>query len=156
MDNDGPPRTVNSNSIPDFRHHKFYRLIYNPILFHPYRDDLCALHGSVLVKGGSVISWALNEPTRCGMSNYYATHDGFVQHSELLAIKKVRKKIDLRNCVMYNLRIDKNGGIKMSKPCAGCQHLLCDYGIQKCYYSTEEQTIEVIKFSSIRHQLEAA
>lgn len=122
--------------------YKYFRLIYNKVLFHPDRENLTALHGTVLVRGGAVVSLGLNDPGRNCFSDYYATHNSFTIHSELAAIRKVRRKIDLSGCVAYNLRLDKHGEIKMAKPCAGCQKLLADYGIKKCYYSVDGGAVE--------------
>lgn len=131
----------------DFRSHKFFRLIYDRIVHHPHKNDLTALHGSVIAKGGSVITWALNHPGRCGFSDHYAYHEGFTTHSELHAIKKVRKKIDLTGCSMFNLRIDRHGKIRISKPCSSCEVVLARYGFKKVFYSTEEGSMDCMKFS---------
>lgn len=130
---------------PALRSHKYFRLIWNIILNHPHRDDLTALHGTVLVRGGSVVSWGINNPGRSSFSDYYATHNCFTIHSELAAIRKVRSKIDLTGCVAYNLRLDKHGRIRMSHPCPGCQRLLLDYGIKRCYFTTDSGSVEVMK-----------
>lgn len=146
---DGPTTLV------DFRYHKFFRLIYEPIIHHPHRDNLTALHGSVIVRGGSVLSWALNHPGRCGFSNFYAYHENFTTHSELHAIKKVRKKIDLTGSSIFNLRINKHGEIRMSKPCPSCEIVLARYGFKKAFYSTDCGNICSMKFNPIRERLAA-
>ena len=146
---DGPLTKV------DFRNHKFFRLIYDEIIDHPFKDKLTALHGSVIVRGGSVISWALNDPGKCGFSESYAYHPGFQRHSELNAIKKARRKTDLTGCSMFNLRIDKYGIPRMSKPCPSCESLLLNYGFKKCFYSTENGGLDCLKFSSLRERLAA-
>lgn len=140
----------------DFRSHKFFRLIYEPIIHHPFKKQLTALHGSVIVRGGSVLSWALNNPGKCGFSEHYAYHDGFTIHSELNAIKKVRNKIDLTGCTMFNLRLSKHGEIRMSKPCQSCERLLARYGFKKVIYSTDSGNIDCMKIAPVRERLLAA
>lgn len=146
---DDPPLSILSN-------HKYFRLIYNRVLNHPNRCNLAALHGTVIVRGGAVVSLGLNDPGRNCFSDYYATHSAFTIHSELAAIKKVRRKIDLSGCVAYNLRLDKHGEVRMAKPCLGCQKLLADYGIKKCYYSVDGRSIDCFWPRRSAEMLEAA
>ena len=58
-------------------------------------------------------------------------------HSELSAILKYGEE-DCSDCVFVNIRIDKNGNLTISKPCAGCQDLLNQVGYKKVYYSNEK------------------
>lgn len=141
---------------PALRRHKYFRLVYDMILEHPDRDDLTALHGTILVRGGNPISLALNSPRRTEFSDHYATHASYTIHSELNAVRRARKKIDLTGCVAYNLRLDKNGLVRLSAPCPGCTKLFMDYGIKKCFYSTNSGEIECLKLNSILPQLSAA
>jgi deoxycytidylate deaminase len=124
---------------------KYFRLIFEEVKNHPGKSSLASLHGTVLVRGGSVISCALNSPHRSGFSDIYATHECFGKHSELNAIRKVRKKIDLTGCVAYNLRIDKLGEVRISAPCPGCSKLFLDYGIKKCLFSVDPYSVGVWK-----------
>jgi deoxycytidylate deaminase len=126
MDDDGTRKV-------DFQSHKFYRLIFDQIRNHPFK----------------------NEPGKCGFSESYAYHPGFTRHAELNAIKKVRRKIDLTGAVCYNLRIDKNGEIRMSKPCPSCEKLLLNYGFKKVYFSTENGFMDCMKLSSLRLEMAA-
>lgn len=146
MDDDGPLT---------LRNHKFYRLIYDDVLNHPFKKQLSALHGSVIIKGGNVISCALNHPGKCGFSEHYAYHGGMTIHSELNAIKKVRRKIDLTGAVCYNLRIDKHGEVRMSKPCPSCEKLLANYGFKRCVFTDDFGNLEAMKFGSIREMMAA-
>jgi deoxycytidylate deaminase len=139
----------------DLRSHKLYRLIYDDVVNHPFRDELCSLHGTVIVRGGSVLSVALNHPGRSAFSDSYSYHAGFTIHSELNAIKKVRRKIDLTGASCYNLRIDKHGQIKTSKPCPSCERLLINYGFKKVHHTTDSGELATMKLSQIR-MLEAA
>jgi deoxycytidylate deaminase len=124
-----------------FQNRKYFRLIYDEVKNHPDKSSLTSLHGTVLVLGGSVVGWALNSPSRSGFSDVYATHNCFGKHSELNAIRKVRKKIDLTGAVAYNLRVDKCGLVRIAAPCEGCTKLFLDYGIKKCYFSIDPCSI---------------
>lgn len=147
-----PPLPVGSIN---FETHKYYRLIYEMVKNHPFTRQLSALHGSVIVRGGSILSVGLNNPGRCSLSDHYAYHLGYTKHAELNAIKNVnlRKNPDLSGSVMYNLRLDKMGNIRLSAPCIGCQKLLLDHGIKKCYFSMEGGQIGAWKAADLKENL---
>lgn len=142
-------------ALSDLRTHKFFRLVYDDVVNHPFKNELNSLHGTVIVRGGAVLSWAINHPGKCGFSEAYSYHAGFTTHSELNAIKKVRRKIDLTGAVCYNLRIDKHGRTRISKPCPSCERLLMNYGFKKVFYTEENGSLVCMKLSQMR-QLEAA
>lgn len=146
-----------SGSI-NFETHRFYRMVYEMVKKHPFAKRLSALHGSVLVRGGNILSIGINNPGQCSLSNSYAYHSGYTKHSELTAIKvatlSLRKNADLSGCTMYNLRLDKHGEVRLSAPCIGCQQLLIDVGIKKCYFSMEGSTLGCWKASDFRKNLE--
>lgn len=143
-----PPLTI--------RDHKYFRLIFEDVMNHPKKDDLTALHGTIIVRGGSVLSKGLNDPGRNMFSDFYKTHENYTIHSELAAIKKIRSKIDLSGCVAYNLRLDKHGRVRIAKPCSGCQRLLADYGLKKCFYTTDGASVECWRPRNIQEVYAAA
>lgn len=104
-------------------------------------------HGSIIVKGGAVLAVGFNSPLRSGFSQHYATHNAANTHSELAAIRSCRRKTDLAGAVIYNIRRGADGCVRGSFPCSGCQRLLLDYGIKKCYYTTDFGTLESVKTS---------
>tara|TARA_R100000808_G_C2149739_1_gene158247 strand:- start:507 stop:938 length:432 start_codon:yes stop_codon:yes gene_type:complete len=58
-------------------------------------------------------------------------------HSELAAWLKIGEE----NCSRYtffNVRIDKNNKVGMSKPCSGCSHLLSQVGFKRFYYTDDK------------------
>lgn len=57
-------------------------------------------------------------------------------HSELDAILKYRKD-DCSDCVIVNVRVDKNNKINIAKPCRGCQSLLVRVGFKRMFYTDE-------------------
>jgi deoxycytidylate deaminase len=74
--------------------------------------------------------------------NYYSKDGTDIRsfvgvHSELSAILKYGEE-NCNDCVFVNVRINKNGELTMSKPCAGCQDLLKQVGYKKVYYSNEK------------------
>lgn len=57
-------------------------------------------------------------------------------HSELDALIKFSKTNNvLRNCKVWNIRIDNNNQVNMSKPCFRCEQILRSFGAKNIYYT---------------------
>lgn len=67
-------------------------------------------------------------------------------HAEINAITKFPHKINtLKHCTLVNIRLNKNGVIRFSKPCKACQTLLKEFNIRKCYFSLQNGGFELFK-----------
>lgn len=55
-------------------------------------------------------------------------------HSEISAILKLGKE-DCSDIEFFNIRIDNNGNIASSKPCANCMNMLRTMGFKRIYYT---------------------
>jgi deoxycytidylate deaminase len=55
-------------------------------------------------------------------------------HSEISAILKLGKE-DCSDIEFFNIRIDNNGNIVSSKPCANCMNMLRTMGFKRIYYT---------------------
>jgi hypothetical protein len=59
-------------------------------------------------------------------------------HSELNCVLKLQNKFSsyfLGDIVFVNIRLDRMGNVRYSKPCNGCTHLMEQVGYKKLYYS---------------------
>ena len=59
-------------------------------------------------------------------------------HSELNCVLKLKNKfpsIYLDDIIFVNIRLDRMGNVRYSKPCNGCTHLMEQVGYKKIYYS---------------------
>ena len=71
-------------------------------------------------------------------------------HSEMHALQKFGAKFAgnakyiISSCDMYNIRIDRNFQMKISKPCPSCQNLLNTTDIKNIYYTNNNG--EFIKY----------
>ena len=54
-------------------------------------------------------------------------------HSEMDAVIKLGLS-DCAGLTIINTRIDRNGELAMSKPCAGCTHMLAQLNFDSIYY----------------------
>lgn len=67
-------------------------------------------------------------------------------HAEISAIKNALKRIrhdDLAKSTLYVARVKsvRNSTVYgLSKPCAGCQRAIAEFGIKKVIYTNEEET----------------
>lgn len=102
-------------------------------------------HGSVLVKGGSVINTAYNnvEYTSFGdrfqRKEYYGT-----RHSEINCILGLDRSVT-QGSTLYVVRINNKGDFLLSKPCEMC--IMCSKfcGIKKIIYSIDNEHIGKIR-----------
>jgi len=87
-------------------------------------------HGSVIVERdtGRIIS--------SGFNHIYIFNDRvWTIHSEVHALRQVRKGTKLKNCVMYNVSIGNSGVLRISKPCVNCNKALTKAGIEAVYFT---------------------
>ena len=88
------------------------------------------LHGSIVLKGGAIISRASNRG---------------LKHAEVNAISKIHP--DKRNgLTVWSIRTSRAGTkVAEAKPCADCHDFMKANGVKKVYYSTTAGEIEVMK-----------
>lgn len=97
------------------------------------KSGMAHAHGTVVVLNNEIISTGFNQNT-INFSHLWSIH------SEVDALRKIRKNVDLSNAEMYVVRIGKDidNPLKMSRPCTGCQNFILKRGIGKVYYSYSE------------------
>ena len=92
-------------------------------------------HGSVIVKGGRVVSTGINKirnhPDVLIDGNNFSKNDAHV-HAEVDAIKKVSS---LKGAKIYVARITKGGSAALSRPCEECYDAIVSSGITKIVYT---------------------
>jgi deoxycytidylate deaminase len=94
-------------------------------------------HGSVIVKGGRVISTGMNKDRshpRIVSSEHIKDHCSV--HAEIDAIKKAR---DVHGATIYVARVNKRGEARDSRPCKRCYEAIRKNGIKKIVYTTSEE-----------------
>jgi tRNA(Arg) A34 adenosine deaminase TadA len=103
-------------------------------------------HGAVLIKGGSVLNVANNKENYCSFGDRFRERGSgrATLHAELACVLNLDRRIT-HGGTMYVVRVGKDGKHKMSKPCTMCEAVLKHVGVNKVYYSTNEETLEMIK-----------
>jgi tRNA(Arg) A34 adenosine deaminase TadA len=100
-------------------------------------------HYSFVVKNGKIISWAKNSKVEPPL--HYGYHrpwdEGYKPkyHAELAAYKKCPVKPPFE---IINVRMNKQGLLRISKPCAVCARLMTTLGCRKFYYSFNNGFLE--------------
>lgn len=100
----------------------------------------------IVDKSGFVISEGYNSYVkthpRMLENPLYNDHQIFV-HAECDAIYKLPR--DSKPFAMIVCRINKQGKIMLSKPCAGCYHEILTNNIRKVYYISVDGTLTILK-----------
>jgi deoxycytidylate deaminase len=94
-------------------------------------------HGSVIVKGGRVISTGVNKERshpRIVSSEHIKDHCSV--HAEVDAIKKAK---DVSGATIYVARVNRRGEQRDSRPCSRCYEAIKSSGIKKIVYTTSEE-----------------
>lgn len=107
---------------------------YSPADFAPHNRYH---HLTLILDKGRVLAVGRNdEKSTHPLAKKYG-YWGCVVHSELAAIVKLRGTRVPRRASIFNIRVDKHGTVRHSKPCAKCQRLLRDYGVRQVKYTTD-------------------
>ena len=108
-----------------------------------YHQNLRCFHVTFILKKGKILSIGTNSskthPRNTRLN--YRGQDGsdlryqIGTHAELSAVLRYGAE-DCSDCIFVNIRVDKNGQLLYSHPCAGCSSLMRQIGFKKFYYST--------------------
>lgn len=94
-------------------------------------------HGSVIVKGGRVISTGFNkERSHPRIVSTEHIKDHCSVHAEIDAIKKAK---NVSGATIYVARINKRGEARDSRPCKNCFETIKNNGIKKVIYTMSEE-----------------
>ena len=96
----------------------------------------CFHHFSFIIQGNKIIEWATNKAGDPLITRGYPK--GSKRHSESEAFRKAKGLLDRQRpfqCV--NIRLIKNNGIRISKPCECCYAFLQDEGCAEVYFTTD-------------------
>jgi tRNA(Arg) A34 adenosine deaminase TadA len=100
-------------------------------------------HYSYIVKNGKIVTWARNckkePPVHYGYHRPWDETYRPKYHAELAAFKKALVKPPFQ---IVNVRMNKQGLLRISKPCSACTKLMTALGCTKFYYSFQEGFLE--------------
>ena len=107
----------------------------------PTNRDHRSAHVAFLIKKSKIqiIGWNKKRGHPCCQKHPYP--ENVTIHAELDVILKAHTE-DYTRMTLAVVRIDRNGKIRNSKPCPGCQSVINQVGIKDLWYSSEEDNIE--------------
>jgi tRNA(Arg) A34 adenosine deaminase TadA len=103
-------------------------------------------HGAVLVKGGSIINTSSNKDKFCSFgARFRNPNEGIATlHAELGCILNLDRSVT-KGTTIYVVRVNRDGKLRMSKPCSMCSTALEHVGVKKVFYSNKEGEIDSYK-----------
>lgn len=118
------------------------KIAQDKLPFHPQLDHFP--HYTFIIQNNKIVDWATNlsqdPPIHYGY-NSKENGDPFYRpkiHSEIAGYKKARgilkKNIAFE---ILNIRLNKKGELRLSKPCICCFEIMKQLGCQKFYYSSD-------------------
>lgn len=116
---------------------------------HPQLDHFP--HYSFIVQGNKIIEWATNSngvpPVHLGYHKRLSPIEEVTpkSHAEFNAWKKAKgilNQNDSFECI--NIRLNKNGEMKMSAPCSCCKNFLLEMGCTSFHFTTESGWAKII------------
>ena len=100
-------------------------------------------HFSFILDGKHIVSYGMNDITK--------THPMAINHcypylhSEVSAILNFKLPVkELCKYIFVNIRIGKDGRIRLSKPCSGCQTILTNFGVDKIFFTNDFGNFELL------------
>jgi hypothetical protein len=95
-------------------------------------------HFSFVLDGRQVLSIGINNILKTHSLSFTVRPQWPFIHSEAHAIKSFPlAPACLEGLAMFNVRLNKLGEVRLSKPCKFCQKLLGVFGISEVYFTTE-------------------
>jgi hypothetical protein len=106
---------------------------------HPERNNFP--HYSFIIQNNKIVEWATNISKKIPPLHYgYHRNDDatFIPkfHAETFAYKKARGLLDDDTFQIINMRFNKRGDLRLSKPCKCCYELMTNLGCSRFYYSS--------------------
>jgi len=147
------PRNLILPSIKDnSRHSKYINILTKlAIAVEPVAQ---ARISSCLVYKNEIISFGMCKmKSHPFQARFGKNSDSIYLHAETDCIKNALKLIDmneLSRCSLYICRVKYECRLKnsvvygMAKPCCGCSRAIATFGINKVFYTTDENTYEAL------------
>lgn len=104
---------------------------------HPYHGR--KYHYSYIISKNTILGWSTNKnfslPKHFGYDSRIDNNTAFM-HSEIAAWYKTKGLLQGRKFQLINIRINKSGELRISRPCVCCHTILNKLGCNKFYYSS--------------------
>lgn len=113
------------------------------------------LHYSFVVQNNKIIEWATNAG-KCEPPRHYGYHKADITyrpkyHAEIRAYRRAKGLLNGNPFQIINIRLNKQGVLRLSKPCRCCFDLMTVLGCTKFYYSYKNGFETVSVNSNFKH-----
>lgn len=100
-------------------------------------------HVSIILDGKTPVSYGFNHPYKTHPIGYKYLHRYHSLHSEVHAIVSYKGKVsDFKRLSILNIRLDRDGIVKMSRPCCNCLPLLLNLGFKQIFFTNKDGDFE--------------
>jgi deoxycytidylate deaminase len=100
-------------------------------------------HFSFAIKRNAIYSVGWNKPWQTHPLGLRFHHKISSIHSEISCLSKLNVvPAEFSKFTIINVRLDKEGTVRLSKPCQCCQNMLAAFGITEVYYSSNSGGFE--------------
>lgn len=100
-------------------------------------------HWSFICDGNKIVSMGTNNVKKTHPRALLSGYQWGFPHSELSAILNFPyPPRELIHFSLYNLRLNRNNKVALSRPCYNCQKIIIAFGLRRCYYSNERGLLE--------------
>lgn len=114
-----------------------WSLKHNTPLKHSQFD--CYKHHTFVIQKNQIVEWGQNKSG--APPNFYKPHQKI--HSEYVAYKKARGLLEKNKPFdIINVRLNKQGDLRTSKPCLCCCNFLKTMKCRNVYFSTGDNNFE--------------
>ena len=122
---------------------KFFRLAKEMAKESSYNE---MRHGAILTRGGRVISKGKNSPDYSSFGKRFRPSNlGHARtHAEIDAVYGIPKN-QTNGADLFVVRISKEEGYMISKPCPMCESVLSFVGVKRVFFSMSETTFSYYK-----------
>ena len=102
------------------------------------------IHYSFVVKDSRLIAWGVNREGK--PDPWYGYKKYGKVHAETEAYKKANSiRPGLKDFEVFNVRVNKQGELRLASPCACCIGFLQQVGCKKVYYTTSNNNVKSIR-----------
>lgn len=103
-------------------------------------------HVSIILDGKTPVSCGFNHPYKTHPIGYRYKHRYHSIHAEVHAITSYQGSVqDFKHMSIVNIRLDKAGIVKMSRPCPNCLPLLRELQFKQIFFTNRQGQIEELQ-----------
>lgn len=130
--------------------HECLRVSLETLEKHPQKDFK---HWSFIIQENKVVEWGVNmngvPPVHFGYHSQLECPDGHPpkSHAEFVAWRKARGLLNGEPFECVNVRLNRRGETRISKPCECCYNFLKSLGCSNFWFTTEYGWSKIIPFT---------